>query len=90
MSGIYNNWYKVNNPTQSNNIVPMESGGFQKPFYFGGSSVPSTLGIEDKEVLGKGIYKKTEFIGDKKGKGIQKTNFDRTLNTHIPRYMKFI
>ena len=38
--------WKVNNPRQSNHIVQMRSGGFQAPFYPGGSQVPSALGIK--------------------------------------------
>ena len=43
MSGIYNKWYKVENSHSPNDIIQMESGGFQKPFYFGGSQVPVNL-----------------------------------------------
>jgi hypothetical protein len=42
-SGVYNYWPKVNNPDKT--FIQMESDGFQKPFYFGGSQVPVTLGI---------------------------------------------
>ena len=35
---------KVDNPRQSNNIPQTRSGGFQAPFYFGGSQVPINLG----------------------------------------------
>jgi hypothetical protein len=37
--------WKVNHPNAPNNIVQMQSGGFQAPFYMGGSQVPYTLGI---------------------------------------------
>jgi len=36
---------KVMNPTMSNNIPQMKSLGFQKPFFFGGSQIPSALGL---------------------------------------------
>jgi len=38
--------WKVNNPGMSNHIVQMRSGGFQPPFYMGGSQVPINLGIK--------------------------------------------
>jgi hypothetical protein len=41
-SGFYP---KVMNPKMSNNIPQMKSLGFQKPFFFGGSQIPSALGL---------------------------------------------
>jgi hypothetical protein len=38
--------WKVGHPRVSNNIVQMRSGGFQAPFYFGGSQVPFDLGVK--------------------------------------------
>lgn len=55
MSGFYNNWVKVNNPTLSNDIPAMRSNGFQVPFYFGGSNVPTSLGLEKGSYSGSGI-----------------------------------
>jgi len=43
-AGIYNYHYKVANPN-ARFPVQMESGEFQKPFYFGGSQVPVNLNI---------------------------------------------
>ena len=37
--------FKVTHAKASNNSTQMKSGGFQKPFFFGGSSVPYDLGI---------------------------------------------
>lgn len=91
MSGFYNYWYKVNNPTSSNVIVPMVSGGSQVPFFFGGSQVPSNLGLQntDLNLTGSGLkhYSKMNFLPDKKGKGIQTTNFHKQSNIHLPRHM---
>lgn len=42
VSGIYNYHPKVDNPNKI--FYQMESGEFQKPFYFGGSQVPINLG----------------------------------------------
>ena len=42
--------WKVGNPLAPNNIIQMESGGFQAPFYLGGSQVPNTLGIKGNSV----------------------------------------
>jgi len=41
-SGIYSYQPKVDNPNKV--FYQMESGGFQPPFYFGGSQVPINLG----------------------------------------------
>lgn len=84
MSGFYNNWIKVNNPNLNNNIVPMESNGFQKPFYFGGSQVPYTLGTESHEIK-HSHCEKTDFLPNIEGKGIQKTVYKKLNNIHIPR-----
>lgn len=49
-AGTYNYHPKVAHP---NKIFPqMESGEFQKPFFFGGSQVPENLGI----TTGSGIH----------------------------------
>jgi len=92
MSGFYNNWVKVQNPTMSNNITPMVSGGFQTPFFFGGSQVPSNLGLSDLDISGKGLedYSKMNFKPILKGKEIQSTNFHKHSNIHLPRYTKSI
>jgi hypothetical protein len=60
MSGFYNNWLKVQNPNMNNNIVPMESGGFQQPFFFGGSQIPTALGLKetDMDITGTGVIEK--------------------------------
>lgn len=90
MSGVYNNWFKVQHPDISNNITPMESGGFQKPFFFGGSQVPVNLGIEENHISGSGLYKKNDFKPEIRGKLNQKTIHKRINNIHIPRHLKFI
>jgi hypothetical protein len=42
-AGIYNYHPKVEHP---NKVFPqMESGGFQRPFFFGGSQVPTEFGV---------------------------------------------
>lgn len=89
MSGFYNNWLKVQNPDMSNDVVPMESGGFQKPFYFGGSQVPVNLKLDVNEISGSGIHKKTDFLPSKLGKEIQGTSISKSSNIRVPRAMKF-
>ena len=91
MSGFYQNWVKIQNPNTSNDIIPMESGGFQKPFYFGGSQVPEMLGI-DNSIKGGSVkgYSKIIFKQEKQGKGIQETKYDKYSNIHIPRHFKMI
>jgi hypothetical protein len=86
MSGVYNYWYKVNNPTSENNITPMKSGGFQKPFYFGGSQVPEMLNLNSHEINGKGINRKINFKPEIRGKISQSTQRD-IGNVHIPRHL---
>ena len=63
MSGFYNNWFKVNNPSSPNDIPPMESGGYQPPFFFGGSQVPVNLGLKHTDISGGG-YSKVNFLPD--------------------------
>lgn len=89
MSGFYQNWYKVQHPDSRNDITPMESGGFQTPFYFGGSQVPVNLGIDLHEQVGRGIgdYSKMNFMPIKKGKRGQQTNYHMQSNIHLPRMM---
>ena len=82
MSGVYNNWIKVQNPEMNNNNIQMESGGFQKPFYFGGSQIPSYF--KEKE---DNNYEKTNFNPEIKGKGIQTTQIFKQSNIHIPRHL---
>ena len=60
MSGFYNNWIKVQNPNMPNDIVPMQSDGFQKPFFFGGSQVASNLKLRDNTSM-KGYGVKYDF-----------------------------
>lgn len=92
MSGFYQNWIKVQNSNLSNDIVPMQSGGFQKPFYFGGSNIPTALKMNDTDLnlTGSGLssYNKTDFLPYKVGKGVQKTHVKKHTNIHIPRYIK--
>ena len=92
MSGIYQNWLKVQNPDMPNNITPMESGGFQTPFFFGGSQVPNVLNLKDTDmdIKGKGLkdYKKSNFKPDKiKGVKMPTTDFKLNSNIHLPRHM---
>jgi hypothetical protein len=57
-AGIYNYNPKVNNPKKT--FVQMESGGFQAPFYFGGSQVP----IMNPDLIGSGFRTHYEFSQD--------------------------
>lgn len=58
--------WKVGNPFAPNNIIQMQSGGFQPPFFPGGSQVPSTLGIKGNSVTNempsRAPYSATERI----------------------------
>lgn len=89
MSGFYNNWIKVNNPTMSNDIVQMESGGFQTPFYFGGSQVPTDLGFKESKFKTKhGISTSVEKIG--MGINSQRTYQEKQNNIKLPRNLPSI
>lgn len=82
MSGFYNNWFKVTNPEASNNITQMKSGGFQKPFYFGGSQVPEVLNEQSHKITGNGIKRKISFLPDtNKGTYIHGSG----VGIHIPK-----
>lgn len=89
MSGIYNYWVKVHHP-ELTDIPPLESN--QKPFYFGGSQVPSSLGSDINDIKGNGIdnSSKMNFKPIKKGKGVQSSNFHKASNIHLPRHIKSI
>lgn len=53
-SGIYNYWPKVNNPNAD--FKQMTSGGFQPPFFLGGSQIPINLGMEKNHLVGSGVH----------------------------------
>jgi hypothetical protein len=58
MSGGYNP--KVSNPDMSNLVAPMMSGGFQTPFFFGGSQVPTDLALPKGSFSGSGFVRKQD------------------------------
>lgn len=88
MSGIYNNWIKVNHQNLPNDMIPMMSGGFQTPFYFGGSQVPEIIGYE-KTIQGQGMFKSTNRV-PKILQGIksQQTFNDKHSNILLPRLIQ--
>lgn len=88
MSGFYQNWIKVQNPNLPNDIPPMESGGYQTPFYFGGSQVPVNLGI-DNSIEGGGLHK-TNFKPHVKGLKVPPIQVNRHSNIMIPRHLSSI
>jgi hypothetical protein len=91
MSGFYQNWIKVQNPNLPNDIIPMQSGGFQTPFFFGGSQVPINLNLTDTNlnISGTGLksYYKTKFLPDVKGKGVAPVQFQRQSRIVMPRQL---
>lgn len=42
--------------------VQTESGGFQKPFYFGGAQAPVALGLSPASFSGSGLKKSAEGV----------------------------
>lgn len=88
MSGFYNNWLKVQNPTMSNEIPQMESNGSQTPFYFGGSQVPSNLGLQNTtHMVNGGGMSKVNFKPVFQGKLNQNTLHKKHSNIHLPRHL---
>lgn len=51
-------WFKVTHPNASENIPQLRSQCLQKPFFFGGSQIPSNLGLTKQAFSGAG------FVGD--------------------------
>lgn len=88
-AGIYNYHPKVAHPNKV--FEQMTSGGFQKPFFFGGSQVPVNLGI----ATGSGIH--TPYISHidhmkcltAKGRGIE-TTVQKNHKIYLPKHMKSI
>jgi len=80
MSGFYNVHQKVLHP---NSVLPqMESGGFQAPFYFGGSQVPSAIGLDNTvKSSGRGLTQ------PKTSKKAQETGVDRLDKIYIPEHL---
>lgn len=80
MSGFYNVWPKVLHPDE---VLPqMTSGGYQKPFYFGGSQVPESIGINNSlNQKGRGLTK------PKLNKNYQETGVDRIDRILIPHIL---
>jgi hypothetical protein len=90
VSGIYNNWVKVQNP---NAILPqMSSDNVRPPFYFGGSQVPINLNL-DSHNLNRGSYlssldniKSISMKGHGLGVGL-KTTHNKHDNIRLCKYM---
>ena len=91
MSGFYNNWFKVQHPNVSNEITPMASGGYQPPFFFGASQVPTSLKLSgtDMDIGGRGVgyYMKDSFMPESRGKGVQVTRTAGHSNIRLPRHI---
>lgn len=95
-SGIYNYWPKVNNPNAE--YRQMTSGGFQTPFYFGGSQVPVNLHTDEHNITGYGIHGYTSHVhrasalpvsGGRLGRGIN-TTASKSSKIFLPKHMPTI
>ena len=87
MSGFYNNWVKVQNPDE---IFPqMESYAYQVPFYFGGSNVPISLGLDEHKHLTVHSISQLK-VKSITGKGVQNTTMSKHDNIRIPRHMSSV
>jgi hypothetical protein len=82
MSGFYNYWPKVNH--QDEVFAQMTSGGFQPPFFFGGSQVPTALGL-DTNGMGTNHVVSTRQVTSGKGIKKQNTYHEKHKNIHLPR-----
>lgn len=88
-AGTYNFHPKVN--FQKHIFEQMASGGFQKPFFFGGSQVPINLGL----VTGSGI--KTQYNSHvvqmknlgASGRGLE-TTIQKNHKIYLPKHMSTI
>jgi hypothetical protein len=87
-SGIYNYHPKVEQPHKV--FYQMTSGGFQKPFYFGGSQTPVTLGF----TTATPEHKPYDFTSDKMAgmgigkRGIQQTTHEKHTKIMLPKNYK--
>ena len=94
-SGIYSYWPKVNHPNAE--FRQMTSGGYQPPFFFGGSQVPVNLGLDTHEIAGSGIqnYKSHVHMSEalpvsgKVGRGIT-TTASKSGKIFLPKHMPSI
>jgi hypothetical protein len=89
-AGIYNYRPKVDNPNKI--FSQMESGGFQTPFFFGGSQVPINLGTIHGSGFKKSYYNSFDHIMDipTKGHGFglgHKTTSNKNDNIRLPKHL---
>ena len=90
-AGIYNYHPKVDNPLSSF-PVQMESGGYQSPFYFGGSQIPISLGLDHHSIHRTSYTSAHDDIAREtmKGHGLGvglKTTSRKTDNIRLSKYM---
>jgi len=86
-SGTYNYHPKVAHPNAI--FTQMTSDGFQKPFYFGGSQVPISLGIKTESGVSTPYVSHTQHskhLGTQ-GRGIE-TTVQKNHNIFLPKHMK--
>jgi|APCry1669189472_1035225.scaffolds.fasta_scaffold60584_2 hypothetical protein len=88
MSGFYNYWPKVNHPNEV--FSQTESSGFQAPFFFGGSQVPTALGIKGNGIRHTLHHVSTHQPIVRLGHKVQSTYHEKHKNIHIPRRLKAI
>ena len=94
-AGIYSYWPKVNHPNAE--FRQMTSGGYQAPFFFGGSQVPVNLGLDTQEIAGSGIqnYKSHVHmsealpVSNKVGRGIT-TTASKSGKIFLPKHVPSI
>ena len=94
-SGIYSYWPKVNNPNAE--FIQMTSGGYQPPFFFGGSQTPVNLGLDEQKISGNDIYGYISHVhraealpvSGKLGRGIA-TTASKSGKIFLPKHMPTI
>ena len=86
-SGIYNYHPKVAQPNKI--FKQMESGGFQQPFFFGGSQVPLVLGIENEKNHDLPHHTtKSKMMGMGVSKNAQSTTHEIHTKIMMPKHFR--
>jgi hypothetical protein len=96
-AGTYAYWPKVNNPKML--LGQMKSEGQKKPFFFGGSQVPTALGIKvDGVTKGSGVFTGAKHLKNQMnlknhvtGNGLSNTarkNNPIKLARHVPSIVR--
>lgn len=88
-AGIYNYRPKVEHPNEV--FLQMESDGFQKPFFFGGSQVPVNLGLSSGSGVHTPYRSHVQHMHELSAQGRgTKTTVHKLHKVYLPKHMKTI